>query len=129
MLLIFSLLLVSSTCFAAPQSAQVAASNAVNAAQGNLTDQLLGAISPQCVTAREYPEWASIGARLDAETCIAAMAILQQKAGPDVTSDRIFWSKKVFRRPEKVPFQGNKIPLPDGGQNRKSTLFLPKEIA
>ena len=85
-------------------------------------------IPPQCVDARIYPEWSTrTSVQLDAPTCLDAFAQLQRKVGPapERGAEKVFWSKKIFRREEKCPISGVKVSLPDGAQNRKLPSPLP----
>ena len=82
----------------------------------------LGSAEPQCVDTRLESGWTSSSGTVDPADCVAALAQLQRRAGPDRTALMAFYSKIYY--PARVVKEGA-WPLPDGGQNRMQTFPPP----
>ena len=77
-------------------------------------------ISPQCVNTHSHNEWSTWDARLDVDTCLIALSKLQYDAGPDTMTEKLFWSRKIFKEAENLHLKGTKVALPYGGPNCES---------
>ena len=74
----------------------------------------LGSADPQCVDVNIDADWKSLSGSVNAADCLAALAQLQHRAGPDRSTEIKFFSKIYY--PVTVVTPGA-WPVPDGGQN------------
>ena len=70
----------------------------------------LGTSDFQCVDILQNPQWASISGPINVPACLWALSQVQQSAGPDTESQRIFYSSASY----------------PGGPPRKLAIRLPK---
>lgn len=81
----------------------------------------VGTTQPQCVDAVAHPEWGSQSGGVESSACVAALAAIQQSAGPDVASSHLFYSLRTFPR---WPPEPGAIGLPQGQIARKSSPLI-----